>query len=409
MDLTQAMQQINWLESERRKDKAQLTTLQEQVAALVTGLSEQAKRIQELHNALTATQLALNKMSQYDKLFEQYKVDLVGEMDRRDEAQQKALREAERLRKVEIEAFGRSIGEVRKELPRIKPLEDELPMRRAEERRLGEVMTRLGQRVEELAVRNEDRVQNMIYLEENRRSDAKRIAQLEEGITTAAKRVDNLQGKSTLLDENVQRMPLRLAEFAKRLQDQDKAFEELRLNDFRRTQEVKTFTDEVSKVIAPIPEYLSRVQADAQRMQELAIANQRSLEELRGFQSRIETRQGELTEMQRINEERIKKQVEEWQGEQEKRWKRETVGWTEQWHDHDRIHGTWETRVEVLEQQLPDFYRQFKALWDGIEEMPKVYLAAVRQVVEAQNTWLEKGRPPRPFVGNPARSNSERP
>jgi len=408
MDLTQAMQQINWLESERRKDRALLTTLQERVAVLTNELSEQSKRVQDLQNALNATQLAINKLGQFDKLFEQFKNDLVGEMDRRDDAQQKALREAERLRKVEIEAMGRSIGEVRKELPRIKPLEDEMPLRRAEERRLGEVITRFGQRVDELAVRNEDRVQNMIYLEENHRQDAKRIAQLEQDIPNLTKRLDVLAGKVTLLDENVQRMPLRLAEFNKRIQDQDKAFEDLRMNDFRRAQEMKTFDEQVTKVVAPIPEYLSRSQSESQRMQELAIANQRSLEEIKGFQARIETRQAELAEMQRINEERIKKQVEEWQGEQEKRWKRETVGWDEQWHEHERIHAPWETRVQAVEQQLPDFHRQFKALWDGVEEMSKVYLAAARQVVEAQNAWLENGRPSKPFVGNAHRTVKEK-
>jgi hypothetical protein len=408
MDLTQAMQQINWLESERRKDRATLTTLTEKVAALNTQLSEQARYLQDLQNALVVAQQAIAKLGQFDKLFEQFKTDLVGELDRRDDAQQKALREAERLRKVEAEAIGRTITEFRKELPRIKPLEDELPMRRAEERRLAEIMTRLGQRVEDQTIRNEDRVQNMIYLEENRRQDAKRIAQLEEDNANLVKRVDALTGKTTLLDDNVQRVPLRLAEFQKRIQDQDKAFEELRLNDFNRTQEMRTFTDEVNKVISPIPEYLTRFQADSQRMQELAIVNQRSLDETRGFQARIETRQTELAEMQRINEERIKKQVEEWQAEQEKRWKRETIVRDEKWQEHDRVHGSWETRLETAEQQLPDFHRQFKALWDGIEEMPKVYLAAARQVVEAQNAWLETGRPPKPFVGNANRSASDK-
>jgi chromosome segregation ATPase len=408
MDLTQAMQQINWLESERRKDKAALTTLQEKVAGATTELAEQSKRIQELQNALTATRLALGKIGQFDKLFEQFKVDLVAEMDRREEAQQKALREAERLRKVEAEAIGRSITEVRKELPRIKPLEDEMPMRRAEEHRLGEVLTRLNQRVDELAVRTEDRVQNMIYLEANRQQDAKRIAQLEEDDTSLAKRLDALVGKLTLLDDNVQRLPQRLDQFDKRMQDQDKVFEELRRRDFERTQEMKVFTEEVTKVVTPIPEYLTRFQADSQRMQELAIVTQRAVEEIKGFQMRIETRQAELAQMQRINEERIKKQVEEWQGEQEKRWKRETLVWTEQWQEHDRLHAPWETRLEAVEHQLLDFHRQFKALWDGVEEMPKVYLSAIRQVVEAQNAWLEKGHPSRPIVGNSNRAASDK-
>ena len=61
----------------------------------------------------------------------------------------------------------------------------------------------------------------------------------------------------------------------------------------------------------------------------------------RTFQVRVETRQAELGEMQRINEERIKKQIEEWQEEQEKRWKREEVHWAEQWTEHDRVHAPW--------------------------------------------------------------------
>ena len=405
-DLTQVTQMLNWLESERRKDKAALATLEQKANGLANELAEQSRRVQELQTTLTAAQIALSKLPQFDKVLEQFKTDLMGEMDRRDDSQQKSAREADRLRKVEAESIGRAITEIRKDLPRIKPLEDELPMRRAEERRLGEVLARLGQRVDELAVRTEDRVQNVIYLEENRRQDAKRIAELEEDVTNFAKRLDAMSGKMTLLDDNVQRVPLRLGEFQKRLQEQDKVVEELRVNDFHRAQEMRTFADQVSKQIAPIPGYLSRYQADSQKMQELALANQRSLEESKSFQVRVETRQAELGEMQRINEERIKKQIEEWQTEQEKRWKRELVHWTEQWTEHDRVHAPWETRLEVVEQVLPEHTRQLKAVWDGLEELPKAYLSAVRQIVEVQQAWLDEGRPSRPVLAANSRAAS---
>jgi chromosome segregation ATPase len=397
-DLTQVTQMINWLESERRKDKAALATLEQKASGLANELAEQTRRVQELQTALTATQLALSKLPQFEKILEQFKTDLIGEMDRRDDAQQKSAREAERLRKVELESIGRIITEIRKELPRIKLLEDELPMRRAEDRRLGEVLSRVSQRLDELAVRTEDRVQSVIYLEENRRQDAKRIAELEADITNFAKRLDTMSGKVTLLDENVQRVPLRLGEFQKRLQEQDKTVEELRVNDFHRAQDMRTFADEVTKTVAPIPDYLARYQVDSQKMQEMAIVSQRSIEESKNFQVRLETRQGELGEMQRINEERIKKQIEEWQAEQEKRWKRELVHWTEQWTEHDRVHASWETRLEAVEHVLPEHTRQLKAVWDGLEELPKAYLAAVRQIVEVQQAWLDDGRPSRPVI-----------
>ena len=123
------------------------------------------------------------------------------------------------------------------------------------------------------------------------------------------------------------------------------------------------------------------------------MANQHSLDGIQGFQNRIEKRQSEVSEMQRISEDRMRKQVEEWQAEQEKRWKRQVLTWTEQWQEHDRLHGTWETRVEQLEQASADYTRQFKVVWDGLDEFTKVYLSAARQVVETEQATLEKGRP----------------
>jgi hypothetical protein len=142
-------------------------------------------------------------------------------------------------------------------------------------------------------------------------------------------------------------------------------------------------------------------------MQEMVIVSQRSIEGSKNFQVRVETRQAELGEMQRINEERIKKQIEEGQAEQEKRWKREVVRWTEQWTEHDRVHAPWETRLEAVEQVLPEYTRQLKAVWDGLEELPKAYLAAVRQIVEVQLAWLDRGRPSRPVIAANSRATLE--
>jgi DNA repair exonuclease SbcCD ATPase subunit len=266
-------------------------------------------------------------------------------------------------------------------------------MRRAEERRLSEQQARTGQRVEDLAARTEERIQNMIFLEEGRRQDNKRIAQLEEGSAGILKRIEAVAAKTVLLDESMQRIPLRLAEIAQQVTDQDKVVEEMRLNDFRRSQEMKGFVEDVGKLVNPLPDFIATSQSNLQRLQELGMANQHSLDEIQGFQNRIEKRQSEVSEMQRISEDRMRKQVEEWQAEQEKRWKRQILTLTEQWQEHDRLHGTWEARVEQLEQASADYARQFKVVWDGLDEFTKVYLSAARQVVETEQATLEKGRP----------------
>jgi len=393
MDLTQAMQMINWLETERKRDKAVLSELQEKSRGLAAELSDQVKRIQELQTALNETQLRLGRMAQYDKLFEQFKADLVGEMDRRDSSLVKSMREADQVRRVEVEGLNRAITEVRKELPRFKPLEDEMPLRRAEERRLSEQIMRQGQRLDELAIRTEERIQNVIYVEEGRRQDSKRIAQLEEGHTIVLKRVEALAAKIVTLEENLQRMPSRIEEAHARVLAQEKVIEEVRLNDFRRSQEIKSFTDQVRIMIEPIPDYVANAQSNYQRVQEISLANQRSLDELQGFQNRIDKRQSEVSEMQRIAEERMRKQVEEWQSDQEKRWKRQMIVWSEQWQEHDRAHVPVGERLDKLEQDSVEFNRQFRIVWDGLDDFSKVYLTSARQVVETQLATLEKGRP----------------
>ena len=393
MDLNQASQMVNWLETERRKDKAALSSLLERVQGLSNELADQSKRMQELRGELAATQMAVNKLSQFDRMFEQLKVDLVGEMDRREESYHRAVRDAEQMRKVDLEASNRAIADVRKELPRIKPLEDEMPMRRAEERRLSDQQARTTQRVEDLSARTEERIQNMIFLEEGRRQDSKRIAQLEEGSTGVLKRIEAVAAKLPLLDDNIQRLPLRIVEVAQKVADQDKVVEEMRRNDFQRSQEMKGFVQDVEKLVDPLPDFIATSQSNLQRIQELGMANQHSLDEIQGFQNRIEKRQSEVSEIQRISEERMKKQVEEWQADQEKRWKRQTLTGTEQWQEHDRLHGTWETRLENAERILPEHERQFKVVWDGLDDFAKVYLSAARQVVETEQATLEKGRP----------------
>jgi chromosome segregation ATPase len=132
LELNQTQQMLNWLENERVKDKQIITALQERTAGQANELTAQSKRIQELESALATAKAALSKALQFTDMLQQFKDDLLAEIERREDVRQKEAREAERLARAELESLGRSITEVRKELPRLKPLEDELPMRRAE-------------------------------------------------------------------------------------------------------------------------------------------------------------------------------------------------------------------------------------------------------------------------------------
>ncbi len=408
MDLTQALQMLNWLENERVKDKQTINALQERAAGQSTELAAQAKRVQILETTLAATQARLEKALQLADMLEQFKTDLVAEMDRREEARQKAAREAERLHKAENETLARSIAEIRKELPRFKPLEDEMPMRRAEERRLAEMIGRVTQRVEDLATRTEERVQSVIYLEEGRRQDNKRIAQLEEISAGHVKRLDTLTSKLSLVEDALPRIPPRIDEVHKRVADQDKLIEDLRVNEFRRVQEMKGWIEEIEKRTASIPDHV----AAFQRLQEQAQTNQRYLEEIRGFKERLEGRQAEVAEAQRIGDERAKRQMEEFVTEQEKRWKRFTIETEERWNAHERVHRPLPERLEALDAKFKPIYEQLDVLWNIQEAWEKIPMLAAREWRAAYSELVQQrktlGRPePGPLPRKPNRKEDK--
>ena len=74
-----------------------------------------------------------------------------------------------------------------------------------------------------------------------------------------------------------------------------------------------------------------------------------------------------MTELQRLAEARQRTKLEEAQAENEKRWKKQTLLWEQQWRDHDRRNDEQLGRIAALE-KLTQFHSvDLGTLWE-IEE-----------------------------------------
>ena len=77
--------------------------------------------------------------------------------------------------------------------------------------------------------------------------------------------------------------------------------------------------------------------------------NQRAEAELNSFQETLRMRVAELSEVERLFEERVKKQFEDFLAEFEKRWGKLDPRIDERWHEHERVHRAEGERLERLE------------------------------------------------------------
>src|SRR5512139_1309617 len=209
LSLGQLAQQLKWMEDERRKDKAQIATLQEQLTGQVREIAEASRRLQEMDNTLKASQATLVRLLNMDRVLEEFKTDVVAMVNRLDDDRKKSERETERIRNLSMETLQRQINEIKVEVPRIGKIEEELPNRRAEEKRLAELVVRLPPQIDAATQLVEERTRGVPYLEEGRRQDLKRLLAVEQESTGHLKKLDILAGRLQVLADALGKLPPR--------------------------------------------------------------------------------------------------------------------------------------------------------------------------------------------------------
>ena len=379
LTLPQLAQQIKWLEDERRKDKAQIATLQEKQVGLTRELEDISRRLQDTDLMLKNAQSTIARLMNIDRVLEEFKADLVGMINRSEGDRKKSEREDERLQRLTTETLQRQINELRLELPRISKIEEELPSRRAEEKRLAEYVQRLPPQIEAVSQMAEERTRGVPYLEEGRRQDLKRLLTVEQESINHLRKLDMINGKLQVLEDALGKMPPRFEPLTARLSDHDKQLDLLRATDFRLQQQVNSIEPILEQLRAQVVDYT----AILNKLREQAIINQRAEAELNAFQETLRMRVAELSEVERLFEDRVKKQFDDFLGEFEKRWNKLEPKLETRWHEHDREHRTQAERVERAEAASGPLQEQIVALRVEQDKVRQALIDAITSLVEA--------------------------
>jgi hypothetical protein len=132
-------------------------------------------------------------------------------------------------------------------------------------------------------------------------------------------------------------------------QEQKRLIETQQLNEQQRQRQMESWAEELNEHRQKMEGYTARMQ----RFTELYEENRKALEALEKFEQGLKRTQSELMELQHLAEQRQKEHLEEWQMENEKRWKKETLSWERQWREQAR-------RDEKLEELLKQVEKQTK-------------------------------------------------
>ncbi len=390
MDLAQLAQMVNWLDEEHRRDRSEIARLQQRIESQSADIIEQSRRIQELESRLAATHAQLGKFSQIETSIQNTKVELTALVGRNDEERSQAHRELERGRLSDREMLDREISEVRRELPRIARLEEAIEVRAVEDDRLSELVMAVRNQVGGLAKEIEERTRQIPFLSEQRTSDTKRIAQLQQETVELFRRIEGVAGRLPVLEENVRKSTKDIDKIPAQVDairdDQMNFMEEVRVAGAERDQIISRWKESIAEQKTLVTQAHERVQNFGQQI-EIA---RRSVGEIQEFKDLILREQSQVQELQRLAEERIRREMDEFREDFEKKRRKAELRQEHLWSEQDKYNRELVDKFPLLEHDLKVHEMLLQHIWKLQESYGNYFLGIAQNWIDGTQTSLRE-------------------
>lgn len=363
MEINQIASMIEWLDEERRRDKALIASLEERLAQQTNSMDSVQRRV----NAVESDQAVLKQESmpaakEHD-IMEQMRQEAEQMLENAEARRLTAEREAERRLELQRENFQRAVREVSDKAERLERQLANISDLQTEGDRLTNAMRLLNQEIDDLSKRLEGPDRRLTFLEEQRRSDARRLAEIETELPEYKKSVDGIQPKLTLIEELAVRNERRLQDVSnvdRERRDQIQQFiDQQHLLVQQRDQQLQELTKRFGIHDEELQKNIERFEVWAQAYREM----KRIIDDFNRIGDRLERRIGEASEMQRLSEERFREEWNDWRDEDQRRWKQLTLSSDEVWRNHDKEFEVFLKRVDEIEHLVPGLQSHIDRLW----------------------------------------------
>jgi chromosome segregation ATPase len=315
-----------------------------------------------------------------------YKTELILQMDNRDKTRRKEQTESERLRRIEYEGLTTHLSRLEKELRVLPHYAEDINTIRVESQRLSESLQVTEVDVTDISKRLEEPARAVTYLEEQRRADNRRITELEQDASLLRRKIDALDKKFPLLEESIQKQRVRIDAAVEETKKYEQPIEELRISDFQREQKMNQYLDQGEQVVQELERVRAQTQGFVEQQQEV----KRAMSALEKFKVRIERRQDEMAEKQRLTDEQIQRRWEEWQTAREKDRKKREVIIEERWRQQEQTNAGHLKRLDTLRATVEMHRAQLDTLWESIRADATSLLKAAQDMYEALTAPVEE-------------------
>jgi chromosome segregation ATPase len=392
MDNEQLQKRIQWIEEDRRKEKDALALLENKVTGLEGNIAAVLQQGKDLSSEITRLSAIIIRMDQYDQALIKARVDSKQSIDDLEKAIKLRLDEFEKFRQTESRGFENNVLDLQKQLDTIPRLEKNLQARIDIEITIRRSLDELRNNIDTVRIEEEEYTRTIRLLEDGRRQDAKRIVDLQGEVNAMRKRVDDQRGQTELFNTNLHKLETRLNELVtiegERRETINNFLDKQSITQVDRDRiwkEWQSRFDTIEKQAVDIESQLITLDSTHREVKR----TQSVLEELT---QRVERRINEITEIQRLSEDRFRQEWVSFKGDDQKRWTNYTLTQEEQRNEASRQYDKLADQTTHLEDSLQEMNDMLQQANELVEKRLQAILAMAHDWVTTYERTMGHGR-----------------
>ncbi len=384
LEYEQLEKRVEWLDNERRTDKTIIASLQSKLENLDDENSALRGRITEMESEITRLTTLMTRVEQFELEINAIRTESSQGIKTVQESLRDEGLQTEKNRQ-ELATLKDSISDLRKKTEPIEETQEALAERKQEDFRLARQIETLKAQILEIDRFDEEYKRSLRLIEENRRQDSKRLTDVQGELAALRKRQEEIRGKQDLAGDNVRKLENRikdlLAAESERREAQTAFIEKVNLAQVERDRTFREWQDRF-EAIEKITTGLEKQLTELENTHRSVKKSQAALDEVT---QRFDRRVNEITEVQRLNEDRFRQEWTTFKSDDQKRWSNYTLAQEEQHREMNREIDTLNDRIAQLEDLLQDLQDNLQQL--GREDINRMQtmLNKLRESIETYN------------------------
>jgi len=383
MEFEQIIKRLEWLDKQQRENKDAVALLSERLNSFEASLDVVSKQLKEVSKKVADSAAGVAKrVDQFETMQVKQRGDLIKMIE--DEKKNRAREERESAKRVQTE-----FADIQKNLAQLKTttttnlteFKKQLRERGNEMQRMLNVAADFKAQVELSARSNEDVLHSLKAMDETRKNDLKRITDIQGELTAIRKRVDENRDKYTMTADSVRNVENRftdlIASEQERKQAQSAFLEQQVIAQIDRDRAWKDWKEKFDA----FQKEAENLDAQVRILDDALRGAKKAQETYVELNAKLERRISEVTEMQRLAEDRLRQEWITFKTDEQKRWTGYNLSSEETFRDIRKD-------VQKIEERVAPLNDVSQVLQDQIHQITDTTEKELQDLMNVAHEWM---------------------